>query len=970
MNLPNSSLPSLLQNEVSQLWQDYQENANDEDISCLTQYVQIFESLPLVWGCSPFVAKNCVKSPALLTELINSGSLLNAPSNYSQSLANLLLDVTDEASLMQALRLYRRREMMCIAWRDLTGWASLEETLKALSDLADAMIDAGLTWLYQHLTNQLGTPFDVNGVPQPFVVLALGKLGGQELNFSSDIDLIFTYPEDGETKGVKRTRTNQEFFLRLGQKLIHVLNQMTVDGFVFRVDMRLRPFGDAGPLAVSFPAMEEYYQSHARDWERYALVKARVAAGYKPAGYTLLKSLRPFVYRRYLDFNAFEALRNMKGMIDQETSRKGLNNNIKLGPGGIREVEFTCQVFQLIRGGQQPALQRRHLLTTLTQLEKYRILPADVVKRLHEAYCFLRLTENHLQAIDDRQTQTLPEDELNRTRLAYSMGFSDWHQFVAKLIYYQQHVHLEFEQVIMPAAVEKSSQPIEFSRWQTLWMNGLCDDEQTILLLNEAGFQNASEVFTHLQQVLNAYSIRKLNQRAREKLDTLIPLLITNTLKQQNPDDALHRTLKFIESVAQRSVYLSLLVERPQVLKQLVRLCANSAWIAEKITLYPLLLDELLDPRRLYDPLKPNELGNALQTQLAHLPDNDLEMQMDRLRHFKSANVLHIAAAEISGHLSVEVVSDYLSAIADILMKRALIMACEHLTQKYGRPYCSDNDKIRPVGFCIIAYGKAGGVELSYGSDLDIVFLHDSCGGQQMTDGDKPIDNSVFFLRLAQRIIHIITTNTPAGILYEVDARLRPGGKSALLVSSFDAFKNYQQQDAWTWEHQALIRARAVIGNSRSMERFEKIRRVVLSHCREPEKLKLEVCEMRDKMRESLDKSKPLHPPFDNGIFDLKQGRGGVADIEFIVQYAVLRWAADYPNLLNTTGMLPWLKMFTEYKLLTESACTQLSEAFRAYRAENHRLALQNKPALVANEKFAEYRQRVMHWWDEIMELS
>jgi glutamate-ammonia-ligase adenylyltransferase len=944
----SDTLPPLLQPEVSRIWQDYQD--------ARPLHPQIFESLPKVWACSPFVAKHCVQSPALL----HNSDLLNVPSHYSQDLAHSLQDVKDETELMRALRLFRRREMIRIAWRDLAGWAPLEETLKSLSDLSDTMIEGALTWLYQRLITQFGTPVNANGIPQQLVVLALGKLGGQELNFSSDIDLIFAYPESGETKGAKRSRTNQEFFLRLGQQLIQALNQITADGFVFRVDMRLRPFGDSSPLVMSFSAMENYYEAHARDWERYALVKARVAAGDKPAGESLLKSLRPFVYRRYLDFNAFEALRNMKDMIDQETSRKGLNNNIKLGPGGIREIEFTCQVFQLIRGGRQPALQQRHLLSTLEQLEKYEILPTDAVTRLRKAYHFLRLSENHLQAIEDRQTQTLPDDELNQARLAYSMGFDGWNHFIAQLLHHQQQVHSEFKQVIAPKPVAKpidSLQSIEPNSWQTLWMGGLHDQEQAELLLNGAGFQKASEVLAHLRKLLDSYSMKKLSQRGREKLDSLIPLLIVAAIEQQHQDNAIHRSLKFIESVARRDVYLALLIERRQVLKQLVRLCADSAWIAEQITRYPLLLDELLDPRRLYDPLKPEELDNALQGQLAQI--DDLEIQMDKLRQFKRANVLHVAAAEISGNLTVELVSDYLTAIADTLVRHALSIASNYLMQRHGQPFCVEQGKTRQAALCVVAYGKAGGIELSYSSDLDIVFLHDSRGTGQFTNGYKPLDNNVFFMRLAQRIIHIITTNTPGGILYEVDSRLRPGGASGMLVSSFEAFESYQWQNAWTWEHQALVRARAIAGNPESMAKFESIRRDILSQRREPAQLKREVCEMREKMRDNLDKSK-------EGIFDLKQGRGGIADIEFIIQYGVLRWAVDYPRLLETTGMLPLLGMFAEYGLLEESACSQLSEAFRAYRAETHRLALQNQPALV--EKFADLRQNVMRWWAEILE--
>ncbi len=940
------SLPTLLQSEVSRLLLDYQSN-NTNPV--------IIDSLPKVWACSRFVAQNCVHSPDLLKDLVDTGDLFNAPSlnHYKDSLKQEVINLgnEDEIALMQVLRLFRRREMVRIAWRDLAGWASLEETLKSLSDLADTVIDVSLTWLYQRLVIKFGRPCYSDGSPQSLVVLALGKLGGQELNFSSDIDLIFAYPSEGETQGVKRSRSNQEFFIRLGQQLIQVLTENTAQGFVYRVDMRLRPFGEGAPLAMSFAAMEDYYEAHARDWERYALVKVRVAAGDVVAGESLLESLRPFVYRRYLDFNAFEALRKMKAMIDSETSRKSLNNNLKLGKGGIREIEFICQVFQLIRGGQQPALQQRHLFTTLAQLEKYQVLSSETVSCLREAYRFLRLSENHLQAIDDKQTQTLPKNAVNQARLAYSMGCSDWNQFLAKLLQYQQAVHREYELVIAP----QPAAFIQSSNWQTLWMGGLQDAENLL----KPYFEDSSEIARQLRQFLASRTIQKLSQSGREKLDSLVPLAISIAIKQRFPDRALLRTLNLIESIARRSVYLSLLVERPQVLKQWVYLCGESAWIAEQITRYPLLLDELLDSRSLYDPLKPAELENALQAQLSHVPIDDLDMQMNILRQFKRANVLHIAAAELSGNLTAPIASDYLAALADSLIRQALKIALKYLVKKHGQPRCLGEQ--RTAELCIVAYGKAGGIELSYSSDLDIVFLYDGSGSGAYTDGQKSIDNQVFFLRLAQRVIHILTTNTPAGILYEVDSRLRPGGSSGQLVSSFEAFKVYQEQNAWTWEHQALVRARAVAGTQNTVAQFETIRREILSRRRDVKQLKQDVCEMRQKMRDNLDQSK-------GDIFDLKQGDGGITDIEFMIQYGVLRWAADYPQLLETTGMLPLLSRFGQAKLFEELACTQLGEAYKAYRAETHRLALQNQRALVDNELFLEQRQQVKDWWVRILE--
>ncbi len=962
MTLDNylAELPDILQSEVKQLWASYQENVTAKDLACLQGQTQVLASLPKVWGCSPFIAHQCIRHPELLTDLIQSDELLTEPDDYIQRLTQLLPEGIAEDELMRVLRIYRQREMVRIAWRDLAGWATLNETLKSLSDLADAMLQAALDKVYEMTVQQFGTPCNAEGKAQLFVVLALGKLGGQELNFSSDIDLIFAYPEAGETINSKRPRTNQEFFVRLGQKFIHVLNHVTPDGFVFRVDMRLRPFGDSGPLAMSFDALEDYYQVHARDWERYALVKARVAAGDKQSGHALLKNLRPFVYRRYLDFHAFEALREMKALIDQETRRKGLLNNIKLGRGGIREVEFTCQVFQLIRGGRQPALQQRHLLSVLDVLEREDLLTTEAADYLKEGYRFLRRAENHLQAIDDRQTQTLPDDSMNQMRLAYSMGFEHWDKFINQLHYHQNVVNHQFSQVIAPVQEDGATAPAQ-NPWQSLWLEGLQDNEQAQILLTQAGYQDAQVAVQRLQKLIESPKIQRMSLKERKRLDQLIPLLLVNLLSCDWPDLALSRILDLIESVAQRSVYLALLIERPQVLQLLIQLCAHSEWIAKQITRYPLLLDELLDKRRLYDPLSPTELDNALQAQLAHLPTDDLELQMDSLCQFKRAYVLHVAASELSNHLNVEVASDYLTALADTLVGRALHMAWAYLVEKHGYPMCRENGELRQAEFCVVAYGKAGGIEMSYGSDLDIIFLHDSQGEQQETDGDKCLDNNTFFMRLARRIIHILTTNTPAGNLYEVDSRLRPGGNSGLLVSSLNGFQQYQQQDAWTWEHQALVRARAIAGDKTCMDTFEKIRQATLMVSRKTEKLKQDVLEMRSKMRDNLDKSNETK-------FDIKQGVGGIADIEFIVQYLVLRWAKEYPQLLETTGMLPMLKLFVTYQLLSQTACEQLSDAYRVYRSETHRLVLQNQKAVVDSQKFVVHQNQVVHWWQTTIE--
>jgi [glutamine synthetase] adenylyltransferase / [glutamine synthetase]-adenylyl-L-tyrosine phosphorylase len=948
------NLPPQLQLVYQQAWADFIAQVPEQQLQTIPP--PVMDSIPKVWACSSFIAKTCILSPQLLFELLNNDYITKPYDGFSLELS----PSADEEQVMQQLRLFRRREMIKIAWRDIAKWASLDESLRALSDLADVLIQSSLDYQMQKWQQSWGFPLSNQGLSQQLVVLGMGKLGGRELNFSSDIDLIFAYPEAGETQHPRRNRTNQEFFTKIGQQVIHLLNTITADGFVFRVDMRLRPFGDSGPLVMHFDAMEDYYQAHAREWERYAFIKARVVAGDKIQGQILLDRLKPFVYRRYLDYNSISEFRNMKEMIDKEAQRKGLEHNIKLGPGGIREVEFLCQLFQLMRGGRQPGLQLCNLLQTLNKLTEYGLIPAQQSQALAEAYSFLRLAENRLQAIHDQQTQNLPTDSLDQQRLAYAMGYEHYEQFLAVLKVQQQQVAQQFADVFTPEVKELTTSN---KNWQNLWLQ--LDEEQAINYLQTAGFANSQSMVKKLQEFAHSPILQKLSSRGRQRVDIILPLILEQLANLEYISDAeliLSRILEFLAAIAQRSVYLALLIERPIVLQHVIKLCANSQWIATQLTRYPLLLDELLDPRRLYDPLKPQQLSTALDETMAQLSVEDLEMQMDSLRQFKRAHVLHIAAAELTDNLTVEKASDYLGAVADTLVNKTLAVAWDFVSRKHGKPQFIPNQQSTPIdaGFCIVGYGKAGGIELSYSSDLDIVFIHDSCDAQQITDGAKPIDNNVFFMRLAQRIIHILTTNTAAGSLYEVDARLRPGGNSGMMVSSFEAFEQYQRQQAWTWEHQALVRARAIAGHANVCARFEQVRREILSLHREPQQLRQDVHTMREKMRQNLDKSNAVW-------FDIKQGAGGVVDIEFIIQYEVLRWAVDFPDLLDTTGMLPMLKKLAQFAILSPEAVDDLSQAYRTYRATTHKLALQDKPIQVEQNQWLQLRQQVSHWYSQII---
>ncbi len=962
--LPEVGLADL-QGELRRLledqWQDFCASS-DEVARLVLDDDALALSLCRVWASSDFVAKACLRYPDMLQTLIDEGHLQAAcsPGYYKQSLGQLLENASDDNYLGVLLRQFRRREMVRIAWRDIAGWADLDESLRDLSALACACVEVSLARLHQWQSAELGMPMgELSGKPQSLVVLGMGKLGAGELNYSSDIDLIFAYPEEGQTQGGHRyEQSNSEYFIRLGRRLINAINQQTADGYVFRVDMRLRPFGDAGPLAISFDAMENYYQTHGREWERYAMVKAAVIAGDHEAGAELMSILRPFVYRRYLDYGAFESLREMKGMIAAEVRRKGMEDNVKLGPGGIREVEFIGQAYQLIRGGRDKGLQIRPIQQVLALLVEKDLLPAYVVDSLQSAYVFLRQTENRLQAMADQQVHSLPSGELERQRLVVAMVYDSWSAFETQLRKHMHTVHDAFEQVF--AAPQREQAAEQGSDYDAVW-NGSASDGVAIEVLRSNGYQQPDEALHLLQQLREGSVFRRLSSRGRERLDRLMPLLLGAVVTLENPEMVLARVISLIEAIAQRTAYLALLVENPMALSQVVKLFAASPWIAKHLARYPVLLDELLDARSLYAPANKSGLEVELRQLLKQVGD-DLEQQMEVLRHFKQANVLRVAAADVMGFFPLMIVSDHLTEIAEVVMAEVVRIAYQHLLAKHGRPRClGDDDKLYEPGFLVIAYGKMGGIELGYGSDLDVVFLQGNynCGGH--TDGKSVTDNMVFFARMGQRIIHIMTALTPSGILYEVDSRLRPNGDAGMLVSDLNSFAIYQENDAWTWEHQALVRARVVAGDAKLAKRFDVIRAKVLGRQRESQQLQTEVREMRQKMRDALSKA-------ESGMFDLKQDPGGIADIEFIVQYAVLRWAQQHPALMAWTDNIRLLETLAAEGLLIEADAQLLADAYRSYRAAVHRLSLQEMKAVVPEQEFVDLRQGITRIWQDLLE--
>jgi len=926
-----------------------------------------------VGAASDFVVQQGLRDPQMLLELAASGELERPlqTGEMRAQLAERLAECGDEDELGRRLRRFRNRQQLRIIWRDLSRQADLIETCRDLSEMADICIDLAYHWLYPKHCAQFGTPIGRrSGQPQHMVILGMGKLGAHELNLSSDIDLIFGYPEGGETEGVKRSLDNQEFFIRLGQRLIKALDVITVDGFVFRTDMRLRPYGSSGSLVFSFNALEQYYQDQGRDWERYAMIKARVVGGDQLAGAQLLEMLRPFVYRRYLDFSAIEALRGMKQLIQQEVRRKGMSENIKLGAGGIREVEFIAQAFQLIHGGRDLSLQQRSLFAVLDTLRDQGYLPAAVTDELRDGYAFLRYAEHALQAIDDRQTQMLPDNDQDRARVALIMGFDSWQAFHERLMHWRARVDWHFRQVIADPDedAEIAEDECVGGEWLPLW-DDVQDETAACRQLAEAGFVDAQAAWQRLAGLRNGNQVRAMQRLGRERLDAFVPRLLAQAVEHANPDLVLERVLPLVEAVARRSAYLVLLTENPGALQRLLTLCAASPWIAEQITRFPLLLDELLNEGRLFKPPLAPELAAELRERLMRIPEEDLEQQMEALRHFKLAHRLRVAASEIAGSLPLMKVSDYLTWLAEAILEQVLALAWRHTVSRYGAPRRVDGSVCDP-DFVIVGYGKVGGIELGHGSDLDLVFIHDG-DPQAETDGEKSIDGAQFFNRLGQRIIHLLTAQTNSGQLYEVDMRLRPSGAAGLLVSSLGAFQRYQENEAWTWEHQALVRARVLVGCPRVGKAFEAVRAQVLGRKRDLDKLRGEVSEMRAKMRDNLGSRATAAGTAANAFeasapFDLKQDAGGIVDIEFMVQYAALAWSRQYPELLEFTDNIRILEGLERVGMLPGEDARLLQDIYKAYRSAAHRQALQKQPGVVNGDQFAQERRSVMRIWREL----
>ncbi|MBD3726411.1 MAG: bifunctional [glutamate--ammonia ligase]-adenylyl-L-tyrosine phosphorylase/[glutamate--ammonia-ligase] adenylyltransferase, partial [Moraxella osloensis] len=791
--------------------------------------------------------------------------------------------LADEAAVMRGLRHLRNLLMVRWIWQDALNLISLEQLTWELSKFADYCLIFAKDYVYQDLISRYGEPYfsDEKNKPQKddLAIIAMGKMGAEELNLSSDIDLIFVHQGQGETvvdplkkEGSKAAKSidNKKFFTKWGQGIINLLDKNTQDGFVFRIDMRLRPWGDGSDLAIHLSALEKYFAQHGRAWERFAWLKARIV---NPVTFSdsLEALIKPFVFRYYVDYSAFAALREMKSLIQNQVEQRQDKDNVKLGAGGIRDIEFIVQSFQLIYGGRVSDIKVKNCLQAMSQLEKHGFIDAVTHEQLAQAYRFLRRLEHGIQAINDEQTQRLPQDAMQRHQLAQVLGFADWAALLAKLNEYRQTVKIPFDELVSDR--QQSDEQLQVDH-----QHNLSELEQKLSADNK----------DKLNQFWQSKLITGLSEEAKTRLNAAYPILINGLLHSDLSEDAINvalpRMLTLLEAVSRRSIYLVMFAENPTAAAKLIPMLAASPWIASELVSYPVLLDSFIREKYRHLPDKA-ELSDILRQQLLRVEPNDEEGLLNAFRFFKKTQVLAVAASDVLADRPLMKVSDSLTFIAEVVLEKALQRVFGELVKKHGYPVNAQGEPVSEAhnGFAIIGYGKLGGLEMSYSSDLDLVFIHD-IDEEAMTLGEKPISGMKFAARLAQKLMNYLTTQTRDGRVYEIDMRLRPSGQAGMMVVSTHAFELYQMHKAWAWEHQALVRARAICGDNRVMTRFDQIRKEVLCLPRDKDSVRIEVSTMRHKMQDHLG-SKPHTKQ--QGLFHLKQDAGGLVDIEFIAQFAV-----------------------------------------------------------------------------------
>ena len=951
------NVPEILREPVLHWWERAQVNGSLRDC---------YESLPdgrraemvRVVAASEFAASSLIQDPGALA-WVHENWMPEAASAANAEYERLAASAATSADAQAHLRRWRRREMLRIAWRDIVAAASVRDTLRDVSILADACIRAASQAARTHLAGTFGVPRTGAGAESQLVVVGMGKLGGRELNFSSDVDLVLLFDGAGETDG-PRCIDNQDYFTRLGRELIRLLDARTEDGFVFRVDMRLRPFGDSGPLVVSLASLEDYLHQHGRDWERYAWIKARAVVGERAYATAYQEFVRPFVYRRYLDFGVFESLREMKTLIAREVARRDREDDLKLGMGGIREIEFIVQSMQLVRGGSDRRLQCASLLDVMPMLDGTKSLSTEAVTELTDAYLLLRKAENAVQMIRDEQQHSIPSEPSDRARLCVNLGVPDWTTASARIDAARRCVTRQFESLLLggPEAQRKAGE--EALGW--LESEGVDVAQE----LAQGGFPapEIPAVARQLELYRHAAPYRRLDEAGRRRLRVILQRLLDRAASHAAPATVVERVLRVLDAIGARSSYLALLKEQPSALDRLIDVCAISGFLARQIAEFPLLLDELIDANAFGELPSREGFVRELEARTERLPADDPEREVEALRTFQKVAVFSTALADLTGRLPLMRVSDRLTDIAELIVKCCMDLAWQQMTKTHGVPLCGENrEAARTVKVAVAGYGKLGGWELGYGSDLDLVFLHDSAGEYQQTDGARPVDNGVFFLRLGQRIVHLLTMHSAAGRLYEVDMRLRPNGKGGFLMTGIDAFEQYQLYEAWTWEHQALLRARAVGGDEALCRRFEGVRKAVLCKAVRRDSLRKDVLDMRRRMSRELAQTDPAR-------FDIKQDPGGIADIEFLVQYWVLAAAAEHPELIAHSDNIRQLEGLARAGMVDSATARWLEETYVNYRTILHHLSLEGGQRVVEAGPHAATRAQVREIWRAAFETA
>ena len=945
MSSSGPALPDLLRDEA----EDALAAFNETQASSL--FTEHREALLRLFAVSPFCAMLARTHPAL------TASYLEDPK--ARFPAQELNDCEDADGFARQLRLARAREMMRIAYRDLNGHASLAETLRDLTAFADNAVLAARDWHRDHMLKE--APTDAAGLPVPLLVQGMGKLGGAELNFSSDIDLIFSYPDPTSDR-----EEAQEYFIRLGQHMIRALDDVTADGFVFRVDMRLRPFGSSGALALPFSSMKTYYQNHGREWERYAMLKARVLGPSTPEGEELTTLLQPFIYRRFLDFRVMDELREMKTKMEQHaqhTQHEKFEDDLKHGPGGIREAEFIVQAGQLIFGGQEKELRLSSWHEALKALLRTRKIDSENANHLRAGYDFLRRVENFVQMMEDQQVHLLPEEESHRERLRFAMGFASWTDFVDTLNAHREYLHEEYIRMLHVPQDTPAPRAEETALEQQLRTIEAQPEEKIDLSdnLRELGLRNPQQPAQRLTSIFSHALWRMQNEDTQRLTFALIPKMIDTASSQDDPDRTATRLFELLGTLLHQPSHLSLLLENPKILGLLTRIVASSSLLQTQLLRSPDLIDELLDAEALFaDPSE--ESPQQILNHAMRYTDEDLEQEMQVLRRFRQAQMFRVAVCDVIGVRPISDVSDELTWIAEAVTRRAWEIATREQVSRHGRPhYVQDGNQYEAYG-AVLAYGKFGGLELGYSSDLDLVFVHDSHGEEQYTDGEKPVDNEYFFTRVTQRFIHIMETLTTDGVLYEVDSQLRPGGKFGLTVCSLQYFEKYLREQAWTWEHQALVRTRAIAGDAAIQKTCAAIRVRILCVPRDRSEMQREFTEMRQKM---LDANSPKA-----GRFNLKSDPGGITDLEFVVQFMTLMHAAEHPEILDVTATVQILEQLEKCALLDKEVAMFLRDCYFLYRDRLHELSLQEQPPTVMDDEMSEARARLRGIWESTFGTS